>query len=156
MGIFDFKGFKLTPEGIRVKKLLEDLSKLEVAIGYTAESGAYEDGTTLVEVALFNEYGTVNMPSRPFIRVTYRDNEAEINAFIKKTVANGIKRREDAQSIMNKIGVYAKGLMQKEIKDGDWVPNAPSTIKKKGSSQPLIDTARMRQSIVYVVREKTE
>lgn len=154
MGIFNFKGFKLTPEGRRVEKVIEDLSKLEVAIGYTADSGTYEDGTTLVEVALFNEYGTVNMPSRPFIRGTYWDNEAEIKAFIKKTVANGIAKKEDAHTIMSKIGVYAKGLMQKEIKDGAWAPNAPSTIKSKKSSQPLIDTARMRQSIVYIVREK--
>ena len=31
---------------------------------------------------------------------------------------------------------------------GEWTPNAPSTIKKKGSSSPLIDTGALRQKIV--------
>lgn len=157
MGFLNFKGFKLTPEGKRVERLLKELDSLEVAIGYTAESGSYDDvenPPTLVEVALFNEYGTSRSPSRPFIRGTYLDHTDEINTFVKGTVASGIARKEDAQAIMSKIGVYAKGLMQEEIKEGAWAPNAPSTIKKKGSNKPLIDTGRMRQSIVYVVRKE--
>ncbi len=36
-----------------------------------------------------------------------------------------------------------------------WAPNAPSTIKRKGSDRPLIDTGAMRKSITFVVREET-
>ena len=32
--------------------------------------------------------------------------------------------------------------------------NAPSTIRKKKSDKPLIDTGKMRQSVKYVIRKK--
>ena len=31
---------------------------------------------------------------------------------------------------------------------------APSTIKRKGSAQPLVDTGALRQSITYIIRPK--
>ena len=34
---------------------------------------------------------------------------------------------------------------------GEWQPNAPSTIKAKGSSSPLIDTGALRGKIVAEV-----
>jgi hypothetical protein len=36
----------------------------------------------------------------------------------------------------------------------NWAPNAPSTIKRKGSDRPLIDTGALRDAIVGVVREE--
>ena len=36
----------------------------------------------------------------------------------------------------------------------NWVPNAKSTIKKKGSNIPLVDTNELRKSITYVLRDK--
>lgn len=35
-----------------------------------------------------------------------------------------------------------------------WAPNAPSTIRRKGSDRPLIDTGALRASIVGVVAEE--
>ena len=55
---------------------------------------------------------------------------------------------------MKSIGVFQKGLVQAEIVDGDFEPNAPSTIKKKGSDKPLIDTGKMRQSVNFVIVKK--
>ena len=49
-----------------------------------------------------------------------------------------------------------KMYVQKEIVDGSFEPNAESTIKKKGSDKPLIDTGTMRQSVTYVVRKVGE
>lgn len=34
-----------------------------------------------------------------------------------------------------------------------WAPNAPATIKAKGSDKPLIDTGALRQAITYVVKD---
>ena len=47
-----------------------------------------------------------------------------------------------------------KGIVQKTIKEGSFVPNAPSTIRKKGSDKPLIDTGRLRQSVNYHIKPK--
>jgi hypothetical protein len=34
-----------------------------------------------------------------------------------------------------------------------WAPNAPSTIARKGSDRPNIDTGALRQAIVWVLRD---
>ena len=44
--------------------------------------------------------------------------------------------------------------MQDKITSGSFAPNAESTIKKKGSSKPLVDTGRMRKSVNYVIQKK--
>ena len=50
--------------------------------------------------------------------------------------------------------MFVRGLVQETIKEGEFSPNAPSTIKKKGSDKPLIDTGHMRQSVMTVVDRK--
>lgn len=36
-----------------------------------------------------------------------------------------------------------------------WPPNSPTTIKRKGSNRPLIDTAQMRNAITYTLDKKS-
>ena len=60
---------------------------------------------------------------------------------------------EDGKALKD-LGVFCKGLVQQEIVDGGFVANKPSTIKKKKSEQPLIDTGHMRQSVDFVIKER--
>jgi hypothetical protein len=46
----------------------------------------------------------------------------------------------------------AVGDIQHEITVLRHPPNAPATIRAKGSSKPLIDTGEMRQSVTYQIR----
>ena len=64
-----------------------------------------------------------------------------------------VKNAEDASAAAKDIGAKSVGMIQQEIVDGNWTPNAPSTIAKKGSDHPLIDTGLMRQSVHYVVKK---
>lgn len=59
-----------------------------------------------------------------------------------------------AEQTLKDIGIFQKDLIQDKIEEGDFTPNAESTIRKKGSSKPLIDTGRMRQSVNYWIRQK--
>ena len=143
---------RLTREGRAFLRALEELDGLEVRVGYQ-EGATYPDGTPVVHVALWNELGTVNAPPRPFIRQTVDNNEAKIQSKMKSSV-NKLANGATADTVLNELGVFAKGLLQKEIKDGDYVPNAPSTVEKKGSDRPLIDTGLLRQSANYVIKKK--
>lgn len=58
------------------------------------------------------------------------------------------------EEALKDLGVFCKGLVQQEIVDGGFVANKPSTIKKKKSEQPLIDTGHMRQSVDFVIKER--
>lgn len=146
-------GAIMNPKGAAIDAYIEELCAHEVHIGYQEDSGSYGDGPTVAQVACWNEFGTEHSPARPFMRQTYEDYSEDIikrgQSEIKKEIATG---SPNAEKTFNAIGVCVKGYIQKEIVEGDFEPNAPSTIAKKGSSRPLIDTGQMRQSVTYVIK----
>ena len=145
----------MTPEGKRFLKELRKLESLEVRVGFQAGQATYEDGADLAEVAAFNELGSSDTPARPFMRQSFENHEAELQAACdaaNKVLADG----GTAQQALQKIGVFAKGLVQQEIVDGGFAPNAETTVKKKGSDKPLIDSGLMRESVNFVIKGRGE
>lgn len=55
---------------------------------------------------------------------------------------------------MEQVGAFAAGATQQYITDLRDPPNAPYTIEKKGSDNPLIDTGSMRSSVTYKVTDQ--
>ena len=81
----------LTPEGRRYFEQLQKLSRLEVQVGFQ-EGQTYEDGTSLADVAAYNELGTSDSPARPFMRQSFENHEPELKAAceqVNKTLAEG-------------------------------------------------------------------
>ncbi len=152
--IYDFAKGKGSAATKRLEKLTKEMGSKSIEVGFNESSGTYKDGPTVAQVAAWNEYGTEHSPSRPFMRQTMVDYRDKISEYAGEALKTAAAEHGDIATVMNKVGAYTKGRMQKEIRDGDWVPNAPSTIANKGSSKPLIDSGRMRQSIVYVIKEK--
>ena len=145
-----------TAEGRRLQKALKELGKLECFIGFQRTYASEKDGTDMCDVAAWNELGTSRgIPSRPFIRNTVDLHGDEINQVLDQMVKQ-ILKGQTAEQVLRSMGVYLKGQMQEEIKNGEYVPNAPETIKKKGSEKPLIDTGRLRSSVQYQIKEKGE
>ncbi len=142
----------LTPEGKKFMKQLRLLEKLEVCVGFQAGESIYEDtGADVAEIAAYNELGSSDTPARPFMRQSFENHQSELQKAcdeVNKTLASG----GTAEKALDILGVFCKGLIQQEIVDGDFAPNAESTIAKKGSEQPLIDSSHMRESVNFVVR----
>lgn len=146
---------RITPEGRRFLAQVEELKKLQVQVGFQAGAAAEEDGVDIANVAMWNELGTSRAPARPFLRKSVDENTDKIKAMCKKQLQR-LAQGASAEDILEKIGTFQKGLIQKKIVDGDFEENAPSTIRKKHSSRPLIDTGHMRRSVNFVVRKKGE
>lgn len=144
---------KVTADGKKLQKILKELADKEVRVGFQQGKATEEDGTDVCDIAAWNELGTVNMPSRPFLRMSVDDNSDKINSFMSAQKRSIIKG-EPADRILKKIGIFQKDLIQEKITEGSFAPNAPSTIKAKGSSKPLIDTGRMRQSVNFEIKQK--
>ncbi len=142
----------ITADGKKFEKLLKELGQLEVRIGIQ-QGEASEDGVDLVDIAMFNELGTVHIPSRPFLRDSVDANADQINSFLQ-SMKKELLRGGSAEDVLKKIGVFQKGLIQEQIVKGDFAPNSEATIRRKGSDTPLVDTGRMRQSINYVIQQK--
>ena len=144
---------RITGDGKKLFDKLKEIKELEVRVGFQSGKAAEEDGTDICDIAAWNELGTENIPSRPFIRNSVDNHSDEINSFLMEK-RNDLVHGASAKQVLNEIGLFQKNLIQSEIIDGSFEANAESTIKKKGSSRPLIDTGRMRQSVNYVVQKK--
>ena len=142
----------MTPEGRRYFRELQKLAEIEIHVGYQADQ-SYEDGTGLAEVAAYNEFGTSNTPARPFMRQSFENHESKLQAacdMANRTLSGG----GTAELAISQIGTNAVGLIQDEMIDGGFAPNAESTIRRKGSEQPLADTGTLFQSVKYVVKRR--
>lgn len=141
-----------TADGKRFLAEIEKLKHLQVRIGFQA-GAAEEDGVDMTDIALWNEVGTVSSPARPFMRNSVDENKDQISAMCKEQMRR-LCKGGTAQSALQSIGAYQKGLVQEKIVNGSFVPNAPSTIRRKKSDKPLIDSGTMRQSVNFVIKEK--
>ncbi|MCD8397538.1 MAG: hypothetical protein LUD12_10245 [Lachnospiraceae bacterium] len=145
----------LTAEGKKYFEELEKLAKLEVRVGFQEGVMTADGEASLAEIAAYNELGTSNIPARPFMKQSFENHQGELQKAcdqVNTALANGGTAGEALQP----LGVYLKGLVQDEILEGGFKPNAASTIKKKGSATPLIDTGHMRQSVNYEIKERSE
>lgn len=107
--------------------------------------------------AVWTHYGTQGggwggpIPARPFITNTVRNNQRKYLRILRESAAMIVSGDESLNSFMTKLGIVVQGDIQSEITDLRDPPNSPVTIALKGSSNPLIDTGQMRQSVTYAV-----
>jgi hypothetical protein len=115
----------------------------------TQEGG---DGATVAEYATYNEFG-MGVPERSFLRSTVDVNEKRYVQQLADACGKVIDGSASVQSALGVVGLGAARDVQQTIRDLADPPNAPSTVRQKGSSSPLIDTGRLRASIDHEVRE---
>ena len=137
------KGFK------NFTKLLNDLSKVKIEAGVFGDAGANpKSGESIVEYAVYNEYGTEHIPARPFMGLT-ADSKGDdwtklmTDCFDKALETEGKNIEKD----LGRIGEQITGDIKKTVSSNISPANAASTIKRKGSSKTLIDTGALRAAI---------
>lgn len=141
------------------KKLAEIAAKAGAAgtlrVGFL-EGSKYPDGTSVPMVAAINEYGRTvqskdgdyfQMP-RPFFRNMIAKNSPKWPEQLGKIAAAA---DYDMKLTLERMGQLMAGQLQKSIRELTSPPLAPRTIKAKGFSKPLIDTAVMINSVSYEV-----
>lgn len=147
MANVEFKG------GNKLNSILKNAGKggiSSVDIGIFA-SAKYPDGTPVAAVAAWNEFGTATIPERPAIRIANKENE--------KTLLNLIKKSVDPETMVitpkigGLIGANHQGATQQSIIKLSDPANAPSTIKAKKSSNPLVDDGIYVNSVTFKVNK---
>lgn len=141
----------LTPEGKKFFQQLKELESLEIAVGFQRGT-QNEDGVDVVDYASFNELGTSDIPSRPFMKQSFENHEPELFQACKK-VHTVLSQGGTCNSSLNELGVFLKTLIQREITEGGFEPNSELTVLIKGSDTPLIDSNLMRETVNYVIRK---
>lgn len=108
----------------------------------------------VVSIAIWNHFGTSRgIPPRPFITVAMYKGRGAIRVNLRKVAYNVTVNGKPMTPELQKLGVYGAGLIQDQISSNMPPPNAPSTVRQKGSTGTLIDTGRMRQSITWALDE---
>lgn len=155
-------GVKITDKDMGFKKFVSDISKLKkkpfVKFGILASIGSKKKKNskklTVLEVGVYNEFGTNRIPSRPFIRTTYDENKEKYFLRLKTIMSESL----NANGALEMVGLEAVSDTKNLIKKthGSWAPNSPATIRRKKSDKPLIDTGQLLNSIQHkVVNTKT-
>lgn len=121
-------------------KAIEDTKGLVITVGVHADAGGEN-----IQNAERHEFG-LGVPQRSFIGAYADANEATIVQRMGKAVAAGLKSGDPRQNL-EALALKCAGEVQAMLAAGIAPPNAPSTIAKKGSSTPLIDTGQLRSSI---------
>lgn len=122
------------------------LSSQRVKVGVLGAAGSEN-----VVKAVANEFGTADIPERSFLRATFNAQRAAYVNALRRAVDAIVMRRMTPQQALGLLGVRVVADVQQTITEIDTPPLAPSTVAAKGSTQPLIDTGRLRASIAFEV-----
>lgn len=138
----------------RLLKALQKAKKHEcVAVGILQDE-PITSGFTLAELAAVHEYGSKDgrIPERSFIRSTVDKNQKRYQKLLPKLGKKILEQKLSAKQAMTQLGEVVSGDMKETINAGIEPGLKPTTIKRKGSSKPLIDTGRLKGSITHEVR----
>jgi hypothetical protein len=128
-----------------------------VLVGFPEETKGRKEGQlTNAYIASIHEFGSPmqGIPERSFLRSSVRNNQKKYNQLNKvnlKRVANGQMSIDQALDL---FGIMAEGDVKQNIRHGTYTPLKASTIQRKGSSRPLIDTGQLVQAVKHVVEDK--
>lgn len=139
----------------KITQQIKELTTKEVKIGISADVGTYTNkdgsvGPKIVEVGQWHEYGLGDNPRRSFLREPMLQKQDLINAYIKQGWNSILNGNSPAITELNKVGMVGQEVSKGAFATGGygtWDKLKPSTIEKKGSSEILIDTSKLVNSI---------
>jgi len=132
----------------------------EVVVGITEESNVSEGAFTSAGLLYMHNNGVPsrNIPARPVLgpALAQEDIAEAIRTMMMDAAENALVKgdMEKCAACFEKAGMLGRDACKNYVMGGHLAPNAESTIRKKGSSRPLIDTGAMVESISYAVRKK--
>ena len=133
----------------------EYLIELGVQSGKTNRKEKVQLGITNAELMFIHENGSPlqNIPARPVLELTLKwvKESGLVHDTLNKAVEAYLKEynEEAVDKIMDRMCIKIQSYARKIIYDNDGrlIPNASSTIAKKGDNHPLFDTGQLARSI---------
>lgn len=135
-----------------VKTLHNKRARITAGI-HAAEGGrSHSNGETVIDIANIHEFGTAEIPERSFVRAWYDQNLPRAQAQLRREVRDSLNHTGDVQRGLQRFALWVEADIVRRINEGIAPANAESTIRRKGSSTPLIDTGVLKSSIKSVVQ----
>lgn len=133
------------------------LEQVEVEYGYYGDKTHKGSGLPIGSLALIQEYGSVsrNIPARPFVfysAVLLNDKDISI---MRKAAVDFLFKRKTATASFTAVGRMGVRTIQRSIMSQKFVPLAPSTVSKKGSSTILVENSELINKAEWKINEKS-
>lgn len=146
--------FEVTQHDAKLKRLI---GAIGTAKGEFVDVGLLEGKLGPGEIAqygFYNEFGTKHIPSRSFIRSTFDKQRRVYEQTMAKGYDQVLAGIIPLRRVLTVLGVMASGDIKRTITTLRSPILADSTVAKKKSSNPLIDTGAMRNAVTYEVRSR--
>jgi len=137
-----------------MKRLGADQPRVKVGVFGDAASAVKDEGgeaITIGALAEIFEFGLGNNPERSWLRGYVDENNSRISLMINRLAQQVYSGKLSPEAALRLLGAKLVGEIQQRISAGIAPENAESTVKRKGSSVPLIDTGQFRGSITNEV-----
>jgi len=123
----------------------------KIAVGFSNEQ--HHSGMPASELARKMEEGNDITPPRPFLNPGLEYGLEDIRRAIGEGLRDAKGRFKSGWA--NNIADAARTAVLEYIYSGELAPNAPFTIEKKQSDQPLVDTGELVHLLeAYVIKER--
>jgi phage gpG-like protein len=156
----------------RIVADLSDLENLVKELGSTyvarvgilgAKATQQHEETTLTngEVGTIHEFGSIsnNIPARSFLRMPLEAKQKDIVQAMAGQQTQSYLEKGQIKNVYRNLGFFAEAFVKQAFASGgfgQWKPNKPATIARKGSDKPLIDSSQLRRSITSDVVKRSE
>lgn len=155
----------------RILEIMEQLQNKKIKVGILSNTdgkmlmiaNVHEFGCT-IEVTdkmraylhrqglhLKKETAVINIPERSFIRAGFDENEQNIMSRIEVLIQKVIRDELDIDAFYEFIGNYCVDRIKEFLVDLDNPALSSYTIEKKGSSNPLVDTGHLKDTITFEI-----
>lgn len=133
----------------------------DIATGSYVKVGVLDDGRgaesrggiSNAQIAAIHEFGSRDgrIPERSFLRSTFAAKKPEYLRDLKTLLLRVVEGRDSIERILNVMGAKIAADVKNRVTQGSAIPppNAPATVKRKGSFRTLIDTGRMIGSVTW-------
>ena len=135
---------------------MQEIGLSHAVIGVLGGMHTDEKGYTfgMADLAIEHEFGSDDgrIPERSFLRSSLIENRETYKKYLAMLLRQAIQGQIMITDVYNRLGAISAGGVQQKILDGPFKPLKEATIKRKGSSKPLIDKGQLLQSITWDVK----
>jgi len=129
------------------KKDKNKLKKINVPGEDDMELIVEDKFTTVLDVAIWSEFGTVYMPERSFMRAAFDKNKKKYLKLNKKLLVDIYSGKKTVEKALDILGETILNDIKTFLINGEVDPKSFRAIDENGKT--LVDTAQMMNSMTY-------
>lgn len=142
-----------------LKKRMEKISRKIVVAGFPKgklnnphyEPEDSKPGPSIIDVAIWNNFG-IGVPRRDFMTPAANEWQKYINKMVEAAQDEIISGTIEVDNFLNLMGQAGAEFISEAIIKLRRPPNAQSTIERKKSSNPLVDSGDLSKAPIHELR----